>query len=39
MRASFVETTAIASDRKLQRNGSFEDQNHQAFPGETIFKN
>jgi len=39
MRASFVETTVIASGRKLQRNGSFEDQNHQAFPGEMIFKN
>jgi len=39
MRASFVETTAIASSRKLQRNGSSEDHNHQAFPGEMIFKN
>ncbi len=39
MRASFAETTAIASGRKLQRNGSFEGRNHQAFPGEMIFKN
>ena len=39
MRASFVETTAIVSSRKLQRNGSFEGRNHQVFPGEMIFKN